>query len=139
METVVTSTTTELESKIQSSIFTENKRTTHFEWNHRISKLNPWQCIVTTYNTETKESFVLRVVEDKSKEGCLNQIIHYLEVTKPSLSPFTVEWRKKAEGSDHPHKSYFYCTDVLEVAENFFNGKRRDEYVVTLIEMKPIS
>jgi len=139
MEAVATSSAiTELESKIQSSIFTENKRTTHFEWNHRISKINPWQCIATTYNTETKESFVLRVVEDKTREACLNQIIHYLEVTKPSLSPFTVIWKKKNEGTER-QSSYFYCIDVLEVAENFFTGKRREEYIVYSIEMKPIS
>ena len=134
----ISSSVIDLESTIQNTIFKENQRTTHFEWTNRISKTNPWQCVVTTRNTETKETFILRVVEDKTKEACLNQVIHYLDVIKPSLSPFTVVWKKKGEGTER-QSSYFYCNDVLEVAENFFTGKRREEYIVYSVEMNPIS
>ena len=131
-------TSLELESKIQSWIFKENKRTTHFTYGTGTDPKNPVQLLVTTLNTENGESFVLRVVEGTTKEECLKQVIHYLEVVKPSQSPFTVEWKRKGEGTKR-EQSYFYCNDALEVCENFYHGKRRDEYIVYSIEMRPIS
>lgn len=126
----------ELEGKIQERIYKDNKRTTHFSYNTSVSRRNPEQVVVTTLNTQTGETFVLRVEEANSKYAALKAVVHYLDTIKPTESSYTFKWARKGAG-EPVQISYFYGQDFLEVTEKFYAGKRREEYVVFSADMNP--
>lgn len=127
----------ELESEIQKRIFSDNGRTVHFEYNDD-SGMNVLQLVATTYNSTNGESFVLKTVLGKTEEECLDGLVKYLDVIKKEDLVYTVWWRKKGESSE-PQKSYFSCRDLLELAEKFYHGKIKEEYIVEEVKLSPIS
>ena len=128
----------ELESEIQSKIFKDNARTVHFEY-HKISgRENRLQLVATTYNSENGESFVLKTILGQSEDDCLEQLLNYLRVFKKDPMTYTVTWRKKGENTPS-QVSYFYCNDLMELAEKFYHGKVKEEYIVEEVKLSPIS
>jgi hypothetical protein len=131
----------ELESEIQSRIYRDNQRTSHFEYNEvpdMPASYKMLQLVATTYNSVNGESFVLKTVTGKTEEDCLDALLKYLDLIKKDPMTYTVTWRKKGEGMPS-QKSYFYCNDLMELAEKFYYGKVREEYIVEEVKLMPIS
>ncbi len=135
----------ELEDKIRKILAEDNGRVAIFEYDEdnmpefmRAEK-DP-HCIaltVSTFNGVTKEVHIMYTTKEQhtNKVACLAEVVKYLEVIKPTLSPYTLVWAKKGEGGSST-KSYYYCNDALEVLEKFFANKKREEYVVYSLDMK---
>jgi hypothetical protein len=91
---------------------------------------------VITFNVKTNEKFLLKEVHSYlSYENALEEIYSYISNNDIGNS-YTVEWSKKSENKNI---SYFYCKNVLELAEKFFYDKNVDAYIIHSIKLNPIS
>lgn len=133
----------QMESEIIKQVYADNKRTAHFSYNQigEASSLplnKKTQLVVTTFNPDNGESFVMKTFVGRDKEDCLGQVLDYLDLIKKNENSFTVSWARKGEHMD-THKSHFYANSVVEVVEKFFANKMVDEYIVYEIKLNPIA
>lgn len=132
----------DLERKISEIVHQDNNRSVHFEYIRSLtneygvvtkpSKVNAW-----TFNNINNESFLLKSEEGNSYSECLFKILNWLENVPKSKDHFTVKWRKM--GTEGLNVSYFYCKDVIELVEKFYERKNINEYQIFEIKMNPIS
>jgi hypothetical protein len=132
----------ELESKISEKIKSDNGRTVHFEYiKEQVDRngilISPCKVSTWTFDSIITESFLLKSMEGEKYEDCLEKILEYVESIPNSKHSYTVTWRKT--GLVGLNTSYFYCKDVVEVVEKFFEGKEINEYKIFKIELMPIS
>lgn len=135
----------ELEDKIRKILAEDNGRVAIFEYDEDDTPeilraefdARQVSLKVSTFNNANKEVHVMYTTKEQhtNKAACLAEVVKYLEVIKPTLSPYTLIWAKKGEGGSST-KSYYYCNDALEVLEKFFANKKREEYVVYSLDMK---
>jgi len=133
----------QLESEIASYVNTDNKSncTIHFEYGTETESKGTFNNPVHvasafTVNPVSRETFLLKQEEGKTKEAALKKILEYVK-NKLGQSSFTVLWMKK--GDAKMNTSYFYCHDVLDVVEKFFHGKNIPDYTVHEIRLNPIA
>ena len=127
----------ELENKIRKIISNDNARIAAFEYTplQVMSEDDIFVLTVSTFNEATKEVTVMyKTKPDTSKEVCLAEVVNYLEVIKPTLSPYTMIWKKKGDPADST-KSYFYVNNVQEILDKFFSNRKIEEYVIFSINM----
>jgi hypothetical protein len=142
----------ELEDKISQIVFSDNKRTVHFEYSTQefetpfnaletaqtlYTKSKKFQVIAHTYNSQNKETFLLKTEVGESYEECLQKIFDYIQNRRKIVNSYTVIWCKKKDNIRQT--SYFFGSSVIEVVEKFFNGKDPNEYLVYEIKMNPLS
>jgi hypothetical protein len=136
-----------IEHDIGTFIGTDNGATVHFkystEWKN--GNLMPHEkqeedhtVSAYTVNPKNNETFLLKTETGASKQLALKKILEYVKNSK-GMSSFTVEWAKTVGGDASKKKSYFYCHDVLDVVEKFFDGKSLADYVVYSITLNPIA
>ena len=133
----------ELEEKIRKIIAQDNGRATIFDYDadppagHQNDKPGYGVMLeVSTFNEATKEvTLMYRTTAGIKKEEALAQVLHYLEVIKPTLSPYTMVWKKKGEAGES-NKSFFYVNNVQEILDKFFATRKIEEYVIFSITMK---
>lgn len=93
-----------------------------------------------THNSQTGETFLLKVVSADTHIQCLIKILEYLEHTKKNMNTFTVNWSRIENGVVGSYNtSYFYCHDVIEVVNKFFTGKNVRDYIIYDMKLNPIS
>jgi hypothetical protein len=93
-----------------------------------------------TYNSNTKETFLLKEVAADNHLECMQIILEYLEHTKESMNSFTVNWSKKENGRLGSYNtSFFYCHNILEVMDKFFAEKSVNDYVIHNVKLNPLS
>lgn len=98
------------------------------------------QVVAFTINDKTNEKFLLKIVTADSQVEAMQQILEYVEKSINSTSSFTVRWSKKENGQlGDSNLSYFYCHDVLDVVNKFFDGKSVNDYVIYEIKLNPIA
>ena len=127
----------ELESKIISFIYEDNKNTAHFEY------VNSGQNVLMflwTYNNHQKEVHLYKSYSGESDLECLNNA--YTELTKNKnkitvQSSYTVRWSKQNE--DTKHNSYFYAESDINALEQFFYNKEAHSYIIHEVRQNPIS
>lgn len=134
-----------LEDEISRAIMAENGCTAHFDYEDEkvygkyvkgeSSDLPKAKRVVTviTYNPNTRETFLLKSVCEKTDEEGLEVISTYVKSHKIDYDSFTISWAKKGESKQS--KSYFYCKDILEALEKFFFNKQREDYVIYSVNM----
>ena len=133
-----------LEHQIAAFVNADNKSgcTVHFDYTEdrfaqtKGSPSSEWTATVNTFNPTTEETFMLGREIAPTKEKALKAILDRLKKQKGE-NPFTVKWAKKGDAG--MKDSYFYCHDVLDVVERFFNGKNPEDYVVYEIKLNPIA
>ncbi len=138
----------ELEESIRKTISQDNGRIAIFEYEQGTPKFKPGGIreetiyierivlTVSTFNEKTKEVTVMYKTDPGiDKVVCLAEVSHYLEVIKPTISPYTMTWKKKGNAEEST-KSFFYCNDMVEVLDKFFATRKREEYVIFSLEMK---
>ncbi len=126
----------ELEDKIRKMVAEDNKRIAIFEYSTKAGIVEREILTVSTFNSETKEVTVMYTTEaQEGRKDCLAEVIKYLEITKPSICPFTMRWKKKGPGEEST-LSYFHCNDMQEVLDKFFANRNKKEYVIFSLEMK---
>lgn len=131
-----------LEDRIAHAIFTDNGAETQFAYvankNWLGMKLDPeWTVRVFTKNKRTGVQFLLKEVITPIVDQGLMDILYYLTTLKEENDSFTVEWIQKGKKQDVPEKSYFYCKDIVEVLEKFYDNHERDEFIVYSIKVNP--
>lgn len=142
----------QLEDKISKLIFSDNKRTVHFEYTNQeietpfsvlesaqpvYTKSTKYQVIAHTFNSINQETFLLKSEVGESYEECLEKILTYIESTRQIVSSYTVIWSKKRDNVRNT--SYFFGSTIVEVIEKFFTGKDPNQYLVYEIKMNPLS
>lgn len=126
-----------LEHEISSYITPDNGATVHFEYETDGLWGTPsWIVSALTINPNNKEIFLLKKESASTKEGALKKILSYVKEQK-GLNSFTVIWAKK--GNNKTETSYFYCHDVVDVVDKFFNNKETSQYTIYEIKMNPIA
>lgn len=136
----------ELENKIRKIVAEDNGRVAIFDYEQQRKKISTISedltmvartiLVVSTFNELTKEVHVMYTTKaELERATCLQEVLTYLEIIKPTLSPYTLRWKKKGEPGESV-RSHFYCNDALEVLEKFFANKKREEYVIFSLEMK---
>lgn len=143
----------DLEDKISKIVFEDNKRTVHFEYSQQefetpynaletdqqlYTKIKRHQVIAHTYNSQNRETFLLKSEIGSTYEECLEKIYNYIVNHRKSVNSYTVVWSKKGNGA-HQEVSYFFGTNIVEVVNKFFDGKDVEEYFVYDIKMNPLS
>lgn len=124
----------ELEDKINSIVFKDNGRICHFSYNREGDK---FLVSAMTYNSNNRESFLLKKMKGNSYEECLSLILDYIIKSRKTMKSYTVNWFRK--GKFENNISYFYCNDIIEVLEKFYEGKDKLLYEILEIKMNPIS
>lgn len=128
-----------LESRIQQEISKDSKCTVSFQY-------LPTKIKVFTYNTVTQEFFLLLSMPMKSEGEIKNGsytidtlllMSDYLESHKIESNSYTVEWSKKK--STVKNTSYFYCENVRQVIDRFFDTKDPDGYIIYNIKLNPVA
>jgi hypothetical protein len=142
----------ELEDKISELVFSDNGRKLRFDYksiDYEVSidnlesaqpqyrKVNRKQVLAYTYNLQNDETFVLRTSVGDTYESALADILSYVRTHKREMNSYTVVWTKR--GLREKQESYFYCNDVIEVVNKFFEGKDKLEYIIYSIKLNPIS
>jgi hypothetical protein len=120
-----------LEDKIATLILLDNQRSVHFEYENNL------MVSAYTYNSTTRETFLLKKEVGLSYIDCLEKILEYVKSSQTSYNSYTVIWNRK--GRSERNVSYFSCRDILEVVDKFFEGKDKNLYLVYEIKMNPIS
>jgi hypothetical protein len=120
-----------LEDKIATLILLDNQRSVHFEYENNL------MVSAYTYNSTTRETFLLKKEVGLSYIDCLEKILEYVKSSQTSYNSYTVIWNRK--GRSERNVSYFSCRDILEVVDKFFEGKDKNLYLVYEIKMNTIS
>ena len=121
----------ELEDQIANLVHKDNGRTVHFEYSEG--------SLVTayTYNHEIRETFLLTRAIGFSYNEALEKILEYVQSNQKNYNSYTIQWSRK--GRPERNVSYFYCQDVIEVINKFFEGKDKNLYIVYEIKINPES
>jgi hypothetical protein len=122
----------QLEDEISKLVYSDNGRTVHFEYCGSGNQVNAY-----TYNKTNRETFLLKKAIGSSYQECLEKILIYIKENEKSYDSYTVIWSRK--GRNERNMSYFYCTDVIDVINKFFDGKDKKLYIVYEIKMNPKS
>lgn len=141
-----------IEDKIKSIIEEEgNKITFQYDWVENTPGLGTLaynrfeikqlaEVIAFTTNSQTGEKFLLKRTVADTHTQALAKILEYLEHTKNNMSTFTVHWTRLENGNVTTYNtSYFYCHDIMEVVNKFFDGKNTRDYVIYDIKLNPVS
>lgn len=121
----------ELEDEIATIIQKDNGRTIHFEY------IGGNMVEAYTYNHNNKETFLLTKKVGQDYVDCLQKILDYVKQNQKTYDSYTVIWARKGRGERTT--SYFYCRDIVEVIDKFFEGKDKNLYHVYEIRMNPSS
>lgn len=121
----------ELEDKIANIIHKDNGRTAHFEY------LDGSMVVVYTYNHHNRETFLLTKKIGLDYAEALSKVLDYVMSNEKDYDSYTVIWSRK--GRPERNTSYFYCQDVTQVIDKFFEGKDKNLYKVYEITMNPVS
>lgn len=94
---------------------------------------------VCTYNPKHKTLFLLyeQKVSEISLIDFLKNVIKYLKnnYTNKTLNSYTVSWKNKQ--NIEIYKSYFYATDIEDLAHKFYSSKNKLDYIVYNIQLNP--
>jgi hypothetical protein len=118
---------TKLEEEISDLINSDNGRTTYFEY-----CVNENQVNVYTYNNKNKEFFLLNKSTGSSYQESLKKALIYIKERDKFHECYTVSWSRK--GRIGENISYFYCNDVIDVINKFFD--RKDSKLYNIYEIK---
>jgi hypothetical protein len=97
-----------------------------------------------TFNNTHKTVFLLyeeklAIYDDKILERfeALEGTLKYIKDTKSSkdFSSWTVEWLH----NEKKYKSYFYATDLEDLAKKFYINKNKFDYKIVSVKVNPIS
>jgi hypothetical protein len=100
------------------------------------SKEDRYKVNIKTYNPSKGISFLLTTNGGKNKEEALNNAFHYI-MNKHFVNSYTVKWAKNPEHVTHI--SYFYCSDLYEVLDKFYNENNSKAFTIFNIKLNPIS
>lgn len=93
---------------------------------------------VFTFNGKTGEFFLLMSAVTIDAISALEQILAYVTTHKDTMSPYTVSWSRKSDGTSI-YESYFYCKNIKTAIEKFYTGKDENMYTIYSIKLNPIS
>lgn len=131
----------DLEAQIRATVQKDNIISVNFQYGTSKWPVsgNPCSSVaVYTYNSKTKEFFLLMTVSGTNNVSCLEEILAYVTIHKNEMNSYTVLWSRKGENTPI-NSSYFYCKNVVELTEKFFAGKDPAGYIIYEIKLNPIS
>lgn len=104
--------TAELEHKIMSKIFIDNKNTVHFSYRENIIKNVKLE--VYTYNGQTEQLFLFFKTTADTELECLKKTLKHLEdIHIGNNKSFTIRWKN----GQNEHISYFSAYDDKEAIQ----------------------
>ena len=124
-----------LEAKILDEVRkTNRKHTVHFYYTE------PFKVKVATFNPLLNEMFTLAsITSEISIVDALENVLRYVVTHRDCYNSYTVIWSKKISDVIESNSSVFYCKNVKEVIDKFFDGKDEDSYIIYEIKMSPLS
>ncbi|MBI1288791.1 MAG: hypothetical protein GC178_14580 [Flavobacteriales bacterium] len=131
----------ELEGKIMTLIFEDNRNTVHFDYHVDIDDTdNSIMLDLYTRNARNGAIFLLHQTRGTSSIDVLQKMIHHLkrESVSDEKYSYTVKWIDRNDPNKEEHVSYFYESSEREVRRKFFYNRREQDYLIT-IEKNPLS
>ncbi|MGB1205751.1 MAG: hypothetical protein ACPG5B_08905 [Chitinophagales bacterium] len=131
----------QLESKIITKIFSDNRNTVHFDYHVNIDdEHNSISLDLYTKNALNDEIFLLHKTNGTSSIDVLEKMMQYLEQSRQNVdkNSYTVSWRNKNEKNDRLHTSYFYEYTEADVRQKFFYNKNEEDFEIS-IKQNPIT
>lgn len=133
-----------LEHEISTVIQKDNGSSVHFKYDVSVPHKGTdpeeeYTVRAYTVNNKTKEPFLLKIGRGKTKEDALQTILSYVLKAKQDFGSFTIIWNKKNGRESIKNTSYFYCQNILEALEKFFDDKSTDDYIIYEVKANPIS
>lgn len=126
----------QLESQISRYFMKDNGVTCHFRYIDRDD--DKIDLYVYTFNKNTNVNFLFHKVTAVTEITALTKMLNYLSEVMPEENNYTVLWQLK--GNEEVNKSYFRGSDIEEVVNKFYVGKKdRDSIIVNSVELSPIS
>lgn len=126
----------QIESQISRYFMKDNGVTCHFRYLGRDD--DKIDLYVYTFNKNTSVNFLFHKVTAVTEVTALTKVLNYLKEVMPEQNNYTVLWNLK--GSDDTYESYFRGTDIEEVVNKFYVGKKdRESIVVTDVKLNPLS
>lgn len=131
----------ELEGKIMTLIFEDNRNTVHFDYHVDIDDTdNSIMLDLYTRNERNGAIFLLHQTRGTSSVDVLQKMLHHLkrENVSDEKYSYTVKWIDRNDTHKEEHTSYFYETSEREVRRKFFYNRREEDYLIT-VEKNPLS
>lgn len=131
----------ELEGKIMTLIFEDNRNTVHFDYHVDIDDVD---CSIRldlyTRNARNGAIFLLHQTRGTSSVDVLQRMLDHLkrENVADEKYSYTVKWIDRNDPGKQEHVSYFYETSDREVRRKFFYNRREEDYMIT-VEKNPLS
>ena len=105
-------------------------------FNYSTTMINRTIVKVFTRNPVSKEFFLLSSAVSINTVSALEILLEYAQTHKSDMSSFTVVWVRRGGTQT---TSYFYCKNVVELIEKFFDGKDPSLYIIYEIKLNPIA
>lgn len=132
----MTSERAELENKIISFIYDDNKNTAHFEYVNLGGRVLMY---LWTFNDRQKEVHLYKSYSNETDVECLINAYDELVKNKASkvTNSYTVKWSRLYE--TEVHNSYFNATNDMNALEQFLYNKEASSYNIHEVKLNPIS
>jgi hypothetical protein len=126
----------QLESQISRYFMKDNGVTCHFRYvNVEENKVDLY---VYTFNKDTQVNFLFHKVTAVTEITGLTKMLNYLKEVMPEQNNYTVVW--KLNDNEKMNESYFRGSDIEEVVNKFYVGKKdRESILVTDVTLNPLS
>jgi len=131
----------QLESKIITKVFSDNRNTVHFDYHVNIDdENNSISLDLYTKNALNDGIFLLHKTSGTSSIDVLEKMLEYIEQNRKNANKnsYTVTWKNKNEKDGELHTSYFYEYSEAEVRQKFFYNKNEEDFEIN-IKQNPIT
>ena len=131
----------ELEGKIITLVFEDNRNTVHFDYHVDIDDVD---CSIMldlyTRNARSGAIFLLHQTRGTSSVDVLEKMLDHLKAHNRSAekSSYTVKWINRKEADRQEHVSYFYEATEEDVRRKFFYNKKEEDFLITIAK-NPLS
>lgn len=131
----------ELEGKIITLIFEDNRNTVHFDYHVDIDDVD-YSIMLDLYTRNARNGaiFLLHQTRGTSSVDVLQKMLHHLkrENVSDEKYSYTVKWIDRNDPIKEEHTSYFYENSETEVRRKFFYNRKEEDYLIT-VEKNPMS
>lgn len=131
----------ELEGKIVTLIFEDNRNTVHFDYHVDIDDVD-YSIMLDLYTRNARNGaiFLLHQTRGTSSVDVLQKMLNHLkrENVSDEKYSYTVKWIDRNDQSKEEHTSYFYETSEREVRRKFFYNRKEEDYLIS-VEKNPLS
>lgn len=105
-----------------------------FEYHNKDQKV---KLDLITVNPRHNQSFLFHSVIGYDKVDALNKMQEYVRTYKEKESPYTIQWRARADSE--LHTSYFSAKNIADALDKLYYGRDMNTITVFSVILNPVS